>query len=268
LNLARKGWWQMPGDFVELIESRKRVYTTNGVTATRVFLVRTQLMNVYLPALGTSYNASSSDPVDQALRLTRVTLIPEGAEVTINGVKDREYRRAECEYEIPDFTREISGNDLLQGVSVTRDLNLQVVEVTSGYKWQQDNEDVGKAVNIIIPTIDLTIRTWVRTSEFESTKHAAYLAVAGKVNNNTFYGYPAETVLYQAFSSENAFRQDVADWVTSVIHKFHVICLTSGSTVVTHNHLPRETNSGVVWQRVTPAIYASADFSSLLPSGE
>lgn len=236
----------------ELTKNFKLTITSTATSAVRFFIYTTQAADhEVLPKMGEKFPKAMAEGVEEGLYVRSLVKTFAGENALIP--------QWEVDYSTQELRSEgASSADLFASVDFSGEfLNIGKPDSTTSNTWSD-----GTAIEQ-----DLFVR--VITAKFSVPKVYMSLnnllskvrSTAGKVNSSTFYGNPAETVLFCG-ASANQFRNDKGQNRWRAVFSFEVRApVLAGGGYGNWNYLWNEQKHQ--WMELTNNIYSTANFSAL-----
>jgi len=267
--------------YLEQIQDYKLVETTNGQEGVRSFVEDASGTTATLPTLGSLFDASSSHSWLRARRIEKTVFgKPNVYKYTVfyttpNGSATQN----------PTDDTIVIGTKDFDNLQKTMQLGVDVLTVdvdpatdsNPAYKWNttvNGSDTVKASVSRLIPSGAFIIPQ--KVTDLASFNGTAY-PIAGRVNNATFLGFPAETVLFLGHNAHENFENDGSkNWIVEMQFQWKIIGMGASSKVyLGWNYFPRrEYNSSatevtegfdkLLHRKTGNPVYPLADFELLI----
>lgn len=252
----------------ELHGSREIVWTRTGASAVREFY------GTWSECLSSSPVPGEYFPGSPVLTVDTVRVTPAGQPGT-SATVGSEYTHGKVRV---DYTFEYTRPQIGDEPRITWDYSAEMLSTAAGRTWVDtgaviDQEDLQQSV--LYPLLTLTVDMAVETLPLE-----AMMDLVGKVNDDTFWGAEAGTLLFEGGTSTAQYNYDSGAWYYHVTYRF--LWRPRGHNAVWRpamrawdsaagnwemdgdNYVYQAGTAGTgAWTETDPALYESGDFDTL-----
>lgn len=272
----------------ELLDSYEVVYTRDGGTGKRIFIVDGFYINHFLYYILPNRMSNNENAIEYNFFLNRINITPYGKPIYMNGAYGYENLKVEAEYS--SLTKEplsISETDTVYP-NVSESVTAEIAEIPSEYLSISTNEKSKSPLYILTPKLEFKVTVQVSLSTYIS-KRADLIASLGAINSSTYnYGsflFAPKTLMFSSFNAQTKYvflpsvfqseggfggggvynppnaPSQFSGWYTELNLEFIQTTGKQGSTTLTFLHVfdPED----MTWKEVTNSPYPEVSFDSL-----